>query len=442
MDTWFSSWLFPYGVFPEEEALYRNNINALITGSDILFFWVIRMMMSSLYLTGELPFKNIYLHGLIRDESGTKMSKSKGNVIDPLEVIETYSADAIRFSLTMKTPYGQDVSFSHTDVELGRNFATKLWNTMRYIIDISQEYRKDFKGNSPNDFVKSLKPDLEKLDGFDKWIMSQLYKTHQNMQEYMTNFNFSAMATEIYIFTWEKFCSIYLETTKYQKDKINKHFVLNYVLNNILKMIHPIMPYLTEEIWYQLSFQQEKYESIVINNSIELYDIKHVDDTMITHYMKLVKNIRSVKSVFGIPLTKVNKETKEKEIFLHGNVVLNNIKTELLCFIQENKTYLINDTKINRLELEKDDNVSYYETKYDDIDIYYEVDEYFNFDNKINMLEKKINNTNDKINRAQVKMDKTTSENKTKRLGVEMAKLFRDISQMKTEMDYYKKLRK
>ena len=446
LDTWFSSWLFPYGVFPDEETLYRTSIDALITGSDILFFWVIRMIMSSLYLTGELPFNNIYLHGLIRDEKGSKMSKSKGNVIDPLEVIETYSADAIRFSLTMKTPYGQDVPFSHKDVELGRNFATKLWNTMRYIIDMSQGNRHKFSTtgkHSPNDFVESIKPDLDKLDGFDKWIMSQLHQTHRNVEKYMSVFNFSSMATEIYTFTWEKFCSIYLETTKYQKDDINKQFVLNYVLNNIIKMVHPIMPYLTEEIWYQLSFNQDKqYQSIVINNPIELYDIKEVDDTMINHYMKLVKNIRSVKSVFSIPLTKVNEETKEKEGFIHGNIVLNNVKTELLCFIQDNKTYLINDTKINKLELEKDDKVSYYEAKYDDMDIYYEVDEYFNFDNKINVLEKKINNTNTKINGVQRKLDETTSENKTKKLGVEMAKLFKNISQMKTEMDYYKKLKK
>lgn len=449
LDTWFSAWLWPIGVFPDEEALYRNNINVLTTGADILFFWVIRMMMASCYLTKELPFKNIYLHGLIRDEKNEKMSKSKGNVIDPLEVIDEYSADAIRFSLTMKTPYGQDVPFSHKDVELGRNFATKLWNTMRYIVDISQTSRKKFEELEKhfptefNDYLYSqvsTESTLEnQLDGFDLWIMGQLYETVKKVEEHLSNYNFSAMASTIYTFTWDKFCSIYLETTKYQKDDIKKQFVLNYVLNHIIRLVHPIMPFVTEEIWYQLSFYQDiKYTSIVDSaGKQQIYPVKTTDDELVDKYMKLVRHVRSIKSVFGIPLNRENKETKTKEKFIHGNIVLNNIKSELLCFIENNKTYLVNDTNIKGTRLEKEKDRKYYEVKNDDMVILYEVDEHFKFDNKIKVIENKIKNIDKKIKMTQTKLDKTQSENKKKKLGVDMSKLFTEISQMKTELDYY-----
>jgi valyl-tRNA synthetase len=451
LDTWFSAWLWPIGVFPDKESIYRNNINVLTTGADILFFWVIRMMMASCYLTKELPFKDIYLHGLIRDENNEKMSKSKGNVIDPLEVIDDYSADAIRFSLTMKTPYGQDVPFSDKDVELGRNFATKLWNTMRYIVDISQLSRHKFKElgkHLPSEFVDYLYSQViltesttleTELDGFDLWIIGQLSETIRKVEEHIGNYNFSAMASTIYTFTWDKFCSIYLETTKYQKDDIKKQFVLNYILNNIIKLVHPIMPFVTEEIWYQLSFCQDiNYKSIVESaDKQSIYLVKSTNDELVNKYMKLVKHIRSIKSVFGIPLNRENPETKTKEKFIHGNIILNNINLELLCFIENNKTYLIKDTNINNTRLDKGKDKRYYEVKNDDMVILYEVDEYFKFDNKIKVIESKINNVDKKIKIIQNKLEKTKSENKMKKLDVELSKMFTEISKLKTELDYY-----
>lgn len=494
LDTWFSAWLWPIGVFPESESIYRNNINVLVTGSDILFFWVIRMLMASVYLTGKLPFKHIYLHGLIRDKDNQKMSKSKGNVIDPLTVINEYSADAIRFSLVMKTPHGQDVPFSHKDVEVGKNFATKLWNTVRYIMDIDKNSRSTYNNllnsssASPIDYVHYLHREMNIkhnntdvyayiemeniLDGFDIWIMGELYKTVQNVETYYEEYKFSASATEIYTFVWDKFCSIYLETTKFQKDEINKHFVLNYILNNIIQLIHPIMPFVTEEINYMLSFNTESQYTCIselksfpvtnesgkqiiildlpypnhnnsdINNNRmkNLYKIEGIEDENVSKYMNLVKSIRSIKSTFGIPVTIQNEITGEKEEFRHGNITLNKLDSDLLCFITQNKTYLINSTKINNIGVKINEDDTCYEVKTNDMIILYPIDKYFKFDNKIGVLKNKKENINCKIKQNKNKLDKTSSENKKKKINKELSNLLKEISQLQSELDYYSKL--
>jgi valyl-tRNA synthetase len=481
LDTWFSSWLWPIGVFPDSESQYRNQTNVLITASDILFFWVIRMLMASIYLTKQLPFKNIYLHGLIKDKDNLKMSKSKGNVIDPLQVIEEYSADAIRFSLTMKTPYGQDVPFSHKDVELGRNFATKLWNTMRYIIDICQTSRNNFESilddsRSPDTYVDYLEKTMideyhknnpgydwskqsqhkylyDMLDGFDIWILGQLYQTVMDVEQHYKTYNFSGMTTSIYTFVWHKFCSVYLETTKYEKDKISKQFVLNNILNNIIRLIHPIMPYLTEELWYRLSFTDDKeYQSICNSNYfpetseqnnknvMHLYNIREgATDINLKKYMILIKNIRSIKSDFMIPLSLTN-EDGTKQTLLHGDIVLNNIDSDLACFVMENKNYLILDTKINSIALETDSTRKYYQILNDDMVLLYPVDTLFKFDKKINIITTKITKTTNNITKIETKLDTTTSDKKKHKLSNELKIIHQQINNLTDELRYYKEL--
>jgi valyl-tRNA synthetase len=532
LDTWFSSWLWPLGSFEPNESFYRNHIDTLVTGSDILFFWVIRMIMASVYLTGKVPFKNIYLHGLIRDEQNNKMSKSKGNVIDPLEVIDEYSADAIRFSLVMKTPYGQDVPFSHKDIELGRNFATKLWNTMRYIIDSCQQTRSNFNETGKtlyDDYVSYLHQTMQKqyieiknietdlnttsivipfekmLDGFDLWIMSELHKTVEEYTQYYKSFHFSNMATTIYSFIWDKFCSIYLETTKYQKDEINKQYVLNYVLSHIIRLVHPIMPFVTEEIWHKISFNTDKgYKCITksgyfpgvtfkpkstnINNDTlsltnrksvafrllqdaslindidiellekdtetqeisyvikvnpkyrtfqnRLYKIHGIEDENVTKYMELVKNIRSIKSVFGIPFNITDKDGT-KLPFIHGNIVLNDIDSDLIGFIMDNITYIKKNTNIYDISMEKDDNKEYYDIKNNNMILSYPIDSYFKFDNKIKTLDTKINNLNKKLKQREQKFDKTESKSKKEKLNREISSTISEINSIKSQYDKY-----
>lgn len=477
LDTWFSSWLWTIGVFPDNEKEYRNQIEVLITGSDIMFFWVIRMMMASVYLTKQLPFKNVYLHGVIRDKFNEKMSKSKGNVIDPMEVIDEYSADAIRFSLVIKTPYGQDSPFSYNDVQIGRNFATKLWNTMRYIIDICQYSRYNFNNlgkNTPIEYVNYLnsqilleyhkKDDeydlLNYLDGFDKWILSELYETVKQVNYYYSKYNFSGMATAIYSFTWHKFCSIYLETTKYDKSKITKQFVLNNILNNIVRLIHPIMPHITEEIWYQLSFHTDTiYTPIVYNgyfpdvnesiseqdgiNTMNLYCVNKSNDTdadtYVDKYMRLVKKIRGIKAEFQIPLSLL-KEDGTKEPLYHGVITLNNIDSALACFIMDNKNYLIEDTKLKDINMEANTSLKYYQIDEPDMLVLYPVDSYFKFDNKIKIINKKIIKRNENICRTEKKLDTSISEKKQNKLGEELKMLHQDIYQLNTELKYYNDL--
>jgi valyl-tRNA synthetase len=535
LDTWFSSWLWTLGSFGTSESFYRNHIHTLVTGSDILFFWVIRMIMASVYITGNVPFKNIYLHGLIRDEQNNKMSKSKDNVIDPLHVIDEYSADAIRFSLVMKTPYGQDVLFSHKDIELGRNFATKLWNAMRYIMDTCQQTRNEFDKTgktSYDEYVSYLHQKMQRqyidtnnietnidtafimipfdkmLDGFDLWIMSQLHKTVEEYTQYYESYHFSNMATIIYSFIWDKFCSIYLETTKYQKDDINKQYTLNYIMSHIIRLVHPIMPFVTEEIWNKLSFNTDKdYKCItksgyfpglifkpkntdINNNTLQstnrksivfkllqnislmndtdielleknantqevsyiikvnpkyqtlqnrLYEIYGIEDENVIKYMELVKNIRSIKSVFGIPLSITN-EDGIKSPFIHGDIVLNNIDSDLINFIIDNITYIKKDTNIYGISMEKIEGKQYYDIENNNMILSYPIDSYFKFDSKIKTLDTKINNLNIKLKEIEEKFDKTESNSKKEKLTREISNIIGEINSAKNEYDKYVKL--
>ena len=249
LDTWFSSGLWPFSTmgFPQTETddfkkFYPTSV--LVTGFDIIFFWVARMITMGLEFTGKAPFSTVYIHGLIRDEKGQKMSKSKGNTIDPVQIIDKYGCDALRFTLTSLCTYGgQDIKISDERFEYGRNFANKIWNASRFVL-----MNLDGVDNNPID--------MSKLTIADKWILNTLNETVKLVNDNVKNYRIGEMAHVMYDFFWNQYCDWYVEIAKIQLQdenlKLNTQRMLKYVLDMSLRLLHPIMPHITEKIWQAL----------------------------------------------------------------------------------------------------------------------------------------------------------------------------------------------
>ncbi len=254
LDTWFSSWLWPFSTFgwPEEcaDLKFYYPSHTLVTASEIIFFWVARMIMAGIEFMGDIPFREVYIHGTVRDDQGRKMSKSLGNSIDPLTIIDEYGADALRFSLMMITATGQDVFLSNDKFEIGRNFATKLWNAARYM---------QMQGFSA--VGKAL--DLQSGEGFsadDRHIIARLHQTIAACTENLARFRFNDAAHDVYEFLWHQYCDWYLEYSKdvlYGQDAGRKQTVLEvmrYIFGAALRLLHPFMPFITEELWHAMGY--------------------------------------------------------------------------------------------------------------------------------------------------------------------------------------------
>ncbi|MBR3994448.1 MAG: valine--tRNA ligase [Clostridia bacterium] len=253
LDTWFSSALWPFSTmgWPKntDDLKYYYPTSTLVTGYDIIFFWVARMVFSGLEHMGEEPFRHVFIHGLVRDEQGRKMSKSLGNGIDPLEVIENYGADALRFTLVTGNSPGNDMRFSYKKMDASRAFANKIWNAARFVL---LNLDDDTKAEIP-----------EKLELEDKWILSLYNDAVKGITENLDNFELGVAAKKLYDFIWDYFCDWYIELVKprlFEKGTdSNKRAqsVLAYVLSNTLKLLHPFMPFISEEIWQTLALDNE-----------------------------------------------------------------------------------------------------------------------------------------------------------------------------------------
>ncbi len=258
LDTWFSSWLWPFSTFgwPEANAdlKFYYPTHTLVTASEIIFFWVARMIMAGMEFMGEIPFREVYIHGTVRDDQGRKMSKSLGNSIDPLTIIEEYSADALRFSLMMITATGQDVFLSNDKFEIGRNFGTKIWNAARYL---QMQDKGGAGGAADGDFNADL------LSADDKHILAKLYQARESCTENLRRFRFNDAAHDLYEFVWHQYCDWYVEYSKdvlYGKDESRRAEVLkvmHHVLASALKLLHPFMPFITDELWQGMGYGAE-----------------------------------------------------------------------------------------------------------------------------------------------------------------------------------------
>jgi len=297
LDTWFSSWLWPFSTFgwpkntPELKYFYPTD--CLVTAQEIIFFWVARMIMAGCEFMDGIPFKNVYIHGTVRDITGTKMSKSLGNVIDPLDMIEKYGTDALRFSIISITAQGQDVFLSESKFELGRNFANKIWNASRFILmnlkeeDIKVDLCVYFKGAD--------------LTLPDRWILSRFYSTLTYIGEYLDEYKFNEAANYIYEFLWHEFCDWYIEIAKSRMSEKTTQIILYKVLEKSLRMLHPFMPFITEEIWQKLPHAPSD-ESIMTAPwpHIQKQMISKEDEALMAELIELITAVRNIRSVWNI----------------------------------------------------------------------------------------------------------------------------------------------
>ena len=287
LDTWFSSALWPFSTlgWPEETDLlkrfYPNNV--LVTGYDIIPFWVNRMTFQGLEFLGKRPFKDCLIHGLIRDKQGRKMSKSLGNGIDPMDVIDKYGADSLRFFLTTNTAPGMDLRYDEDKVKATWNFINKIWNASRFVLMKLEDF--DNSGYS-----------LDNLREHDKWILTRLNETIKSVRKNMDKYEFNIVGSTLYDFIWSDFCDRYIELSKFYDDNTTKS-VLVRVLMDILKMLHPFMPYVTEEIY---SMMPNKETESIMMSSYPVYNKKEVFDTKIDDALEFITMFRNKKAELGI----------------------------------------------------------------------------------------------------------------------------------------------
>jgi valyl-tRNA synthetase len=299
LDTWFSSGLWPHSTlgWPDdtEDLRYFYPTSVMETAYDLIFFWVARMIMMGIEDVGDIPFRTVYFHGLLRDDKGDKMSKTKGNVVDPLDLLEEYGTDALRFALLMGTSPGNDSKVSATKLEAGRNFANKLWNATRFVIKSLE---------SGNAIDSKLKQD--KLIVEDRWILSRLNRTVASAEGLMNDFQFGEAQRQIHDFLWGEFCDWYIELAKIrlQANDMSPLPVLVHVLEKALRLLHPYMPFLTEELWQHL----KKHIDLLKDESIMVAAYPEVDEAMldpsaeseIETITEIIRSIRNVRAQYKV----------------------------------------------------------------------------------------------------------------------------------------------
>lgn len=315
LDTWFSSALWPFSTlgWPEETDLlkryYPNNV--LVTGYDIIPFWVNRMTFQGLHFTGKRPFKDCLIHGLIRDKEGRKMSKSLGNGVDPMDVIDEYGCDALRYFLSTSSALGQDLRYDEEKVKSTWNFINKLWNASRFcLMNI-----EDLKGY-----------DFSDLDVQDKWILSKLNKVISKVTKNMESYEFNNAGGELYNFIWSDFCDSYIEMSKFSLDSVSTKSTLCYVISAILKMLHPFMPYVTDEIYSMLSIRDA--ENIMVSsyplvNEEFNFDSEEKETEEIIGFIAAFRNVKQENAISKDAKVMVNFDNSliNKMLKLDGNLV-------------------------------------------------------------------------------------------------------------------------
>ena len=345
LDTWFSSALWPFSTlgWPKntEDLEYFYPTDVLVTGYDIIFFWVIRMVFSGYEQTGKCPFHHVLIHGLVRDSLGRKMSKSLGNGIDPLEIIDKYGADALRLTLVTGNAPGNDMRFYMERVEASRNFANKVWNASRFIM-MNME-----KAEIPEQI------DLNTLTDADRWILSKVNSLAKEVTANMDNFDLGIAVQKIYDFIWEEFCDWYIEMVKprlWNDDDATKGaalWTLKHVLINALKMLHPYMPFITEEIFCNLSDE----ESIMISSWPEYKEEWNfaAEEKAIETIKEAVRGIRTVRTSMNVPNSKkatvyvVSDNAEMRDIFEHGKVFFAALGFASEVLVQADKTGIAED---------------------------------------------------------------------------------------------------
>jgi len=331
LDTWFSSALWPFATlgWPNKTEDFERYFptDCLVTGYDIIFFWVCRMVFQSLEFTKQRPFKDCLIHGLIRDKEGRKMSKSLGNGVDPMDVIENYGADSLRYFLTTNTAPGMDLRYDEEKVKSTWNFINKIWNASRYVLMNLEDFKEE------NYTLDNLKDE-------DKWILTRLNKTIKEVTKSMDKYDFNIVGNTLYNFIWTDFCDKYIELSKFSSDNNTKSVLLK-VLTSIIKMLHPFMPYVTEEIYSMLPIKDA--ESIMISKYPE-YEKEYV----FTSEEKEIDNILEFVTLFRNKKLELNIGSDYQVI----NNIKNNKNIDLILNLLKIKDKLIETTNENTLTVE------------------------------------------------------------------------------------------
>lgn len=327
LDTWFSSALWPFSTlgWPEETEDLKTFFptNTLVTGYDIIFFWVVRMMFSSLEQMGEVPFKDVFIHGIVRDSQGRKMSKSLGNGIDPLDIIEKYGTDSLRYSLISGTTAGNDMRFMPEKLEAAGNFGNKIWNAAKFVLMNLEDANEDFL----KDDISNIKLEIE-----DKWIISKLNTLTKEVAVNIDNYDLGVALDKIYTFLWNEFCDWYIEIVKtrlYDKENETRksaQYVLNKVLGDTLKLLHPFMPFVTEKIYMELYNNDESIMIAKYPEYNEKLDFK-VEEEQIEQIKEIITGIRNIRTKMNVHPSK-----KSKLIFI--------VKPEDIEFIQKSEGFI------------------------------------------------------------------------------------------------------
>ena len=317
LDTWFSSALWPFSTlgFPDDTEMFKRYYpnDVLVTGYDIIPFWVNRMTFQGLHFTGKRPFRDCLIHGLIRDKIGRKMSKSLGNGVDPMDVIDKYGCDSLRFFLTTNTASGMDLRYDEEKVASTWNFVNKLWNASRFVLmNIGDLTRNSYTFNN--------------LSDSDKWILGKLNRVILNVRKHLDSYDFNVVGSTLYAFIWDDFCDWYIEFSKGNMNDTTKS-VLYRVLMDIIKMLHPFMPYVTEEIYGAMPFRDK--ESIMID-SYPVYDRDMDFASDFDRVTEFISKVRNVKQERGIP--------KDSLVFFkgeHRDIILRMLKVSDDALVSE-----------------------------------------------------------------------------------------------------------
>ena len=338
LDTWFSSALWPFSTLgwpdetPEFEKFYPTS--TLVTGFDIIFFWVARMMMMGLYFTNQVPFSEVYVHALVRDEKGQKMSKSKGNVIDPLILMDEFGADSLRMTLCSMAAQGRDIKLSKQRVEGYRNFITKIWNAVK-LCEMNECLYVDFEIKNTQNI-------------FNLWILNELEICRKKTEQSIKDYKFNEAANALYKFTWSIFCDWYLEITKIiysSNDKIiinETKQITSLVLSKILVMLHPIMPFFTEHVWDQATNILEKGSQRISRSQWpQKLDFESNNSEKVNLFINLISSIRSTRAELNVPA-----KSKVK-------ISYSNVSSDLEEIIEKNKEIIISLTRSDSFEKEE-----------------------------------------------------------------------------------------
>ncbi len=357
LDTWFSSWLWPFATFgwPFQSSVIsyqssdKNNLktenrqlktdldyfyptSVLVTAPEIIFFWVARMIMAGLEFQKNIPFKDVYIHGTVRDAQGKKMSKSLGNSIDPLEIISEYGTDALRFSLISITAQGQDVFLSKDRFEQGRNFVNKIWNASRFILmnldreKLSFDLCIFFSATNRGGSAKNFGGKQEDLSLVNRWILSRFYSSVEEIEKYLNNYQFNEAANTLYSFFWHEFCDWYLEIIKPNIKDAHNQLVMYKILEKFLRIAHPFMPFITEEIWQRIQSASQPVSQLT---SIMVQPWPHIQNQIIDK-----KTEEAIAGIFEV-ITAIRNMRRELDIPSQGQniavkIFVSNKNTKLL----------------------------------------------------------------------------------------------------------------